>query len=44
MQCDATEKPVAHTPEYQALLEGTDAERKETANPLDDDRDKDDDE
>lgn len=44
MQCIATHKPVAHTPEYQALLEGRDAERKETANSLDDDRDKDGDE
>ena len=44
MACTVTEKPVARTPEYQALLEGADAERKETANPLDDDRDKDDDE
>jgi len=44
MACFFTGKPVARTPEYLALLEGRDAERKETANPLDDDRDKDDDE
>ena len=37
ISCDGSWKPVARTPEYLALLEeGRDAERKETANPLDD--------